>query len=226
MKRNYYIFIALIFINFTAAFAQNSEGKQVTTGAGYADEVYYSLANGDVKTVARNTWDIAFTTTKFDVTVLINDGFDTRLYEYPGADIGDWEDITDTTGLSSWDQLHNSEETWFWGAFNANSSGDFDYGWGEYNITTHNVEGNNIYIIILPDGTIKKIAIVQKNSIQNEWYFIYSDLDGGNFVEVSFDADDYTSYNFIHYSIVNQQFVEQEAASSDWDLLFTKYYDN
>jgi hypothetical protein len=131
----------------------------------------------------------------------------------------------DTTGMM-WNPLYNSIEDWEMGAFNAgtDTSNVFDYGWGVYNMATHNIAGDSLFVVKLADGSFKKMAIVQKNSVQNQWTFKYADLDGQNDTTVTFDADDYSSRGFIHYSLKNKQFVEQESAER-WQLLFTRYYD-
>ena len=136
--------------------------KEVVTGAGYADDVYYSLENGTVTTVARNNWDIAFVTQQMSVSVLANNGSGVELYTYPEGDIDDWATV-DTTGMD-WTPMYNSIETWDMGAFNANTipGDDFDYGWGRYNMTTHTIIGDSIFIIRTLADSIMKVAIVQK----------------------------------------------------------------
>ena len=52
--------------------------KEVVTGAGYANDVYYSLETGTVTTVDRDNWDIAFVTQVMSVSVLANNGFGCR----------------------------------------------------------------------------------------------------------------------------------------------------
>ena len=101
---------------------------------------------------------------------------------------------------------------------------DFDYGWGTYIPSTHNVLGDSIFIIKLSGGDYKKFTIVQKNAVQNTWHFKYADIDGNNEIDTTFDADNYKDETFIHYSITNNEIVEQEPAER-WQLLFTRYYD-
>ncbi len=203
--------------------AQTTE--TVSIGASYANEVYYSFDNGSVKTEPRNTWDIAFTTEVYDVSILANNGNEIELYTYPDGDISNWGDNLDISGISSWEQMYNSVESWTGGAFTANSTGHPDYGWGIYNTVTHNITGDSIFIIKLASGDYKKLAIVEKNSVENQWTFKYANTDGTDEQTVNFDADDYSSLNFIHYSIENNAIVEQEADKDTWELLFTRYYD-
>jgi len=199
--------------------------KEVVTGAGYADDVYYSLENGTVTTVARNNWDIAFVTQVMSVSVLANNGSGVELYTYPDGGIDDWATV-DTTGMD-WTPMYNSIETWDMGAFNANTipGDDFDYGWGRYNMTTHQITGDSIFIIRTLADSIMKVAITQKDPMTNTWEFKYAYLDGSNEQIVPLSAGAYVDKYFVHYSIDSTKFVDREPAMEDWDLLFTKYYD-
>ena len=201
------------------------EQKEVVTGAGYADDVYYSLENGTVTTVARNNWDIAFIAQVMSVSLLANNGSGVELYTYPDGDIDDWATV-DTTGMD-WTPMYNSIETFDMGAFNANTipGDDFDYGWGRYNMTTHQITGDSIFIIKTLADSIMKVAITQKNPMTNTWEFKYAYLDGSNEQIVPLSAGAYVDKYFVHYSIDSTKFVDREPAMEDWDLLFTKYYD-
>jgi hypothetical protein len=219
MKTFLTIFITIII--FGKIFSQTEES--VITGASYVNEVYYSFNKGSIKTAARTDWDIAFTTNVFDISILANTGVTgCELYTYPKGKIDDWESV-DTTGMK-WKPMYNSLDSWEEGAFTMNALGHPDYGWGIYNMGTHEIIGDSIFIIKLSTGDYKKLAIVKKISTQNQWIFKYENLDNTNLVEVTFDADDYPNRNFIHYSLNTEAFIEQEPTDY-WQLLFTKYYD-
>jgi len=230
MKRFLTLLLLIICTNFLNAQSQNRTAATnviVSTGAGYTNEVYYNFQNGSVKTSARNTWDIAFTTYKYDISILANNGNGIELRTYPNGDIFDWSTTLDVTGFDTWRKMYNSIDSWTLGAFcsNADPGNPMDYGWGVYNDINHHIVGDSILIIKLASGVFKKIIIVDKNAVENQWTFKYADLDGANEQTVNFDADNYSATNFIHYSIENQDFVVQEADKNSWDLLFTKYYD-
>jgi hypothetical protein len=201
------------------------EQKEVVTGAGYADDVYYSMENGTVTTVQRDNWDIGFVTQQMSVSVLANNGSGVELYTYPAGDIDDWATV-DTAGMD-WTPMYNSIETFDMGAFNANTipDDDFDYGWGRYNMTTHQITGDSIFIIKTLADSIKKVAIVQKSAMANTWEFKYANLDGTEEQIVPLNAASYVDNYFIHYSIDSTKFINREPAMTDWDLLFTKYID-
>jgi hypothetical protein len=220
MKKN----VLIILILFVTGSVFSQTNVDVSIGGGYPDEVYYDFVGGSVKTSSRSAWDVAFTTNVYDVSVLLNNGNGLELYTYPDGDIDDWESV-DITNIGDWPQMYNSIEYWEGGAFLMNALDHPDYGWGVYNDVTHNITGDSIFIIKLATGAYKKFAIIEKNSMANQWEFKYADIDGSNEVNETFDADDYATMNFIHYSIETGSFVEQEAGSDAWKLLFTRYYD-
>ena len=216
-----FTFLFLIYLG-SSIFAQTP--VQVITGADYANEVYYNFENDTLKSSPRNSWDIAFATNQMSASILANNGAGVMLYSYPGGTIDDWSTV-DTTGVEM-TPLYNSIEDWELGAFNdaTDTSNIFDYGWGVYNMSTHNVDGDSIFIIKLTNGDFKKLAIIQKNSIQNQWTFQYADLNGENDTTVTVDVDDYAESEFLYYSVVNDSVVGQEP-DERWQLLFTRYYD-
>jgi len=220
MKSIFTFLITVLLIS--SAFAQTS--VDVITGAGYPDEVYYNLTNDVSKTSPRNSWDIAFSSTQMSVSVLANNGTGVLVYTWTKGTIDDWETL-DTTGMA-WTPLYNSIEDWEFGAFNDNTdtSNVFDYGWGKYNIASHNITGDSIFIVKLVGGEFKKFAIQQKNAIQNVWKFQTANLDGTADTTITLDAKMYSKQSFIHFSLATNSVVEQEPAER-WQLLFTKYYD-
>ncbi|HEX7412305.1 MAG TPA: hypothetical protein VF298_09210, partial [Bacteroidales bacterium] len=138
MKKNFYISILAIALTaLSAQFlqARNSEGlvkDSVAMGAGYANEIYYSMANGQVASVPRTQWDIAFRTPNRSSSIMINEGASVMLYTYPKSDTSGWATV-DTVGIKSWKPMYNSQDDWENGAFSRNAKGHPDYGWGIYN---------------------------------------------------------------------------------------------
>lgn len=214
------LFAALVVVT-TGLFAQ--EEKEVTTGAGYANDVYYSLENGSVTTVPRNNWDIGFITQVFSVSILTNGGEGVELYTYSKGDTANWADL-DTTGMV-WDAMYNSLETWDMGAFSTHETGHPDYGWGIYG-GMGLITGDSLYVIKTVGGAYKKLAIVEKVSALNQWQFKYANLDGSEEMIVDLDANDYPDPSFIYYSLDSMKFQEGEPATEEWDLLFSKFWDN
>lgn len=207
-------------------FAQSN--VEVITGADYANENYYSFTSESINTSPRDNWDIAFVTDNFDVNVHANNGAGVMVYTYPNGDISSWDDV-DTAGMYMWPPMYNSVEDMGMGAFLRNSipGDDFDYGWGTYNMTTHQITGDSLFIVKTIAGDYKKFWIISRNPIpgNNSWDIKYADIDGSNEEMVTVSAENQTDKNMIHYSIDNNAIVEKEPASADWELLFTRYFD-
>lgn len=220
MKSIFTFLVTVLVIS--SAFSQTS--VEVLTGANYADEVYYNLNTDASKTSPRNNWDIAFNSAQMSVSVLANNGTGVMVYTWTKGAIDEWETV-DTTGMA-WKPLYNSIEDWEYGAFNDNTiAGDFfDYGWGKYNMASHNIAADSIFIVKLANGDFKKFAIEQKNAPQNVWTFKTANLDGTADTTIIMDADSYSNQSFIHFSLTSNTVVEQEPAER-WQLLFTRYYD-
>jgi hypothetical protein len=228
MKSNFYsgtiaLFIALFSLNSLPATAQESlVSDTVTMAAQYADEIYYSMEFGKAKTGPRNTWDIAFRTTKMSSSILTNDGAGVILYTYPMADTSGWMSI-DTNGMSSWTPMYNDPNDWENGSFSRNATGHPDYGWGIYNMVTHKITGDSLFIIKLRDGSLRKLWIEMKDAPENIYQFRYANLDNSGEQQILQDFDDYTAMDFMGFSIETNELVPYQPALDSWDILFTKY---
>jgi hypothetical protein len=197
--------------------AQTTE--TVSVGTSYANDVYYSLANGVIKTEPRNNWHIAFTTKIVDASILINEGLGVELY-LASTNLNDWATL-DTAGLTLV-PLHNSPATWTEGAFNANASGHPNYGWGIYNNITHNVSGTSIYILKMPDASLRKIAIDAMKT-NGDFELRIANLDGTNQQSKVFNKMAYNTKNFFYWDVANDILVDREPVKTTWDILFTRY---
>lgn len=227
--KNFFIILVLSLVAFYACEEDSSDpisetnNESISMGAGYIQDIYYNLENGVVSEVPRTNWDIAFSADPMSSSIIINDGAGVVLKEVPTIVDWQWSDATDTTGYSTWESFYNSNETWELGAFGQNAGTHPNYGWGEYNETTHNVEGVALYIIKLVNGDFKRIFIEIKDAMQQEYTFKYSNIDGSDEVAETISFAGLTE-NFIYYSIENKTVLtNREPDASTWDLLFTQY---
>lgn len=200
--------------------------ETVTINPGYTDQTFYSMSNGTVATVNNTNWDLAFQISGFEAAILINSKNNVRLFK-AGKDAGEWSTLTaaDTAGMTNF-ELFNNEAHWFNGAFNttADTSDEFDLGWGVYDMGTHIIIGDSLYFIKLSNNTYKKLWI---ESLSNAIYnFRYADLDGSNEVQRQFSKLNYNGKNFGYYSILNDQFIDREPLKQTWDLSFAQYVDH
>lgn len=200
------------------AFAQ---ADSIYFGASYSNQVYYSFANGEVKSSDNTTWDLAFGTGGFDTDIRINDGFGVELYLYPNGDTAAWSNV-DTAGMQNWPVRYNSDSSWNITAFAQPGITHPDYGWGIYNSTTHNVEGDSIYIIKLTDGSYKKLKM-DLMAVTGMMTFTYANIDGSNEIQGSFNKATYNTKKHVYYALTNDSIMDLEPAKDSWDIVFTKY---
>lgn len=209
-----------------------NKSETITLGAAYVNDVYYSLSNGLISTVPRANWDIAFSVSTRSSSIIINEGAGVVLKMFTNT--WSWDGPIDTTGYSTWTTLHNSNLTWEDGAFNQLAAGGYNhtnsalnYGWGDYDMASHNINGVTKYIIKLRDGSFKKLFIEQKNSVNQKYVFRFANMDGSSPVLVPELLATGTKANYVYYSLTDNSVVtNREPDASTWDLLFTKWIDN
>ena len=195
---------------------------QISMGNNYANQVFYSMQNGEIKNISNDNWDLAFTTDQYASTIRTNDGKGVELYTYHLGDTSDWQNINASIMNNLSPGMYNSEISWYDGAFENNSLGHPDYGWGVYNMINHNVTGDSLYIIKTINGNWKKIWIKELTTA-GEYIFKLANLDGSNEITQSILKTNYTDKNFIYFSIDQNTIIDREPISSEWDITFTKY---
>ncbi|MFT3885823.1 MAG: T9SS type A sorting domain-containing protein [Flavobacteriales bacterium] len=211
------LFSALLF---SAAQAQETVTVSLTPGS--AEQLWYSLTDGTQGHTALAGWDLAFEINGgSNAAVLVNTAGQDHVYQSPYT-VAQW-DALDTNGLAdSWVELQNSDTTWSVGALNQNLNGPFDLGWGVYNMATHVVAGDSIFVVKLSNGDWKKLRVDGLSS--GTYTFTYADLDGGMEQTGSITKSNYPGKNFAYWSMTTNAAIDREPVSSSWDLLFTKYY--
>ena len=73
----------------------------------------------------------------------------------------------DTAGISNWAKMYKSTASWEEGAFMAHATEHPDYGWGTYNMLTHGLIGDSIYIVKTVEGNYKRVWIREKPGYGN-----------------------------------------------------------
>ena len=195
----------------------------VAMGNGYANNVFYSMQNGEIADADNTGWDIAFDTRVLTAAILTNGPSGVELYTYPNADTSGWNAI-DTTGIGGWTPMFNSPYDWEDGAFNRNSGEFPDYGWGKYNMATHNLVGDSVYVIKLSDESWKKIWIVKKLSSLNTYVFRVANLDNSDEQEITIDNNDYISKQLVYYSLTEMKVKDLQPAVSELGYRIYKIY--
>jgi hypothetical protein len=204
----------------TGGYVSAQTAETISMGSGYANDIYYSVENGVVKTEANGNWDVAFTTDFFDASVIVNHAKGIEVF-VASDNASDWETI-DTVGVFA-NPVYNSTESWSVGAFNQNGTGQFNFGWGNYNTVTHNVSGSRIFILRYQDGSLKKM-IIDDMLTNGEWNFRIADLDGSNLIDETLNKTGNGDKYFMYYDIATETTVDREPVKGAWDMIFTKYY--
>lgn len=209
--------------------AQTEIKDSVEMGASYQNEVYYKLTDGSKTSVDATSWHLGFATNAMSVAIMTNAGIPgggmgqagMEVAVYPNGTVDDFSTV-DTAGFSTWPKLYNDSLDWEIGALNQNSIGGMDYGWGEYNLATHTVTGDSIYIFKIGMDAFK-VEIQEKAS--GVWSFRYAPIsDNGAGTQVSIDGPtNYSTKNFVFFNLVDGQIKDVEQA--DWDLWAVKYHD-
>ncbi len=236
MKRNVLSIIFLTLV--TAVSAQNTRVDSVSMGSGapaYPYDVFYNLATGDKDTVVNTNWHLAFAmrpalppaNVMRSTTVRINASRNVTLYK-SNFTSNQWSSF-DTAGFTTWPVMANGDSSWDVAAFNAdyNASNPFDYGWGQYNMNNHNVEGTKMFLLALGTGqakTYKKITI-QKLAYDTLWFFTFSNIDGTDSTTQTINKPDYKGKLFAYYNILTKTIIDREP-NRPWDLVFTHYRTN
>lgn len=216
-----YTFTFLFAVLAASLSAQQVSGS-VETGAGYANQVWYSMANGEVAAAPKDNWDLAFEISGFTSSIRYNEQKGMKLYAAPFT-IDEWAAL-DTTGMTAnWETLHNDPKSWERGAFNQHPTEDVDLGWGIYNPITHVVSGDSLYVIQLANGDFKKLRI--DNLASATFNFTFANIDGSAETEGQLVKSDFAGKNFGYYNLETNETVDREPASENWDITFTKYID-
>ena len=202
--------------------AQEIIFDQFTMGAGYENMIYYNVADGVVGEATMASWDLSFDVRPMGSSVRINCGMGHLLYFY--GELDQWE----TASIEGWElpePLRNDQTNWSNGAFNQGSdpTDDFDLGWGIYDFVTHIVSSDKMYVLLLPSGVYKKIAILSLNS--GVYTFKYANMDGTDEHEVQITKNDFSGKLHAFYNIENNEILDLEP-TSDWDFLATRYVDD
>ena len=211
------IFTTLLLFISLNLFSQN---QSISLLPSYTNQSFYSLENGEVTNLNNTDWDLAFSTATMSSSIRINAGMGTELYSYPLGDTTDWNTFN-SSNLSNWLPIYNSDTNWFVGAFDKNSTSMFDMGWGMYSMITHHVTGDSLYAIKTIGGDWKKLWI--QKLANDEYSFKYANLDGTNEINTSVSKLNYSDKNFIYYSLDQNSVLDREPNSIDWDITFTKY---
>lgn len=207
-------------------FAQTPIKDTVSMGPGYANAVYYNLRTGAKSQSAISTWHMSHTTVSRDNCIRLNHLNGVDVYAYPKGSNKDFSTM-DTAGWSSWKHLYNDIHTHELGALNqsTNAKNPMDFSWGIYNSTTHEIEGDSLYLFVINTPSFGKSYLKFMPILQTatgDLIFRFARLNGSidktdTLLQSSFTGKSYKYYNFTKGA------VQPEPIRENWDILFIRY---
>lgn len=219
----------------SGASAQTWVSDSVTMGAGYANDVFYSMHNGAQRTEPNTTWHLAFQVTPQgpygNVSVLANH-VQGNVMVYPLHLSANAKFATlaaaDTVGkLSS--PVYNSDTSWNYGAFNQMaSSNPFGFSWGIYDMGTHNVNGDSVYLIRVGTSNVTDYKVWIKQYVSTppdsvKWIFRIAKFDGTDDTTMIIRQPLFPNRLFAYYNVQTKATTDREPSKTTWDILFTRY---
>lgn len=233
MKSKFTLTIATLLTAFCAS-AQVWVSDSVTMGPGYGNDVFYSFGNGVSKTEPNNNWDLAFQIIpqggpSSNVAIFANHVQDTvSVYSLHLQASSNFATLTpsDTIGRTG-RPLYNSDTTWALGAFNMMAgSSPFDFSWGTYDMTTHHVNGDSLYLIKLNQAAYKVWVQKYSSTPVDSIYYLFriAKMDGtGDTTIKIYRKNGFTDRVFAYYNAKTRSILDREPSRSAWDVVFTRY---
>lgn len=217
------VYVALCLLISGVASAQMVEDS-ISMSAGYQNQVWYDFETGTQTEVAKGDYELSFgVESGFSSSIRFNHSAGALLWTYPNGTVADWSTV-DTNGLSTWEKNYDSPTNWYQGAFDkADPTNQFDLGWGQYDMTTHQVMGDSIYIVKLPNGAYKKLII--ESLISGVYTIKYANLDGSSELTNTLAKSAFSNKFFGYFSLTNNEVLDLEPAKDQWDVWFGQYMD-
>ena len=196
----------------------------LTTGAQYANRVFFDLSANNIVSQPANTWDVAFyRVSAMDFGTRINDAQNIEVYE-ASNDPANWNNI-DIANIGSWGEpLYNPDQTSSLqeGAFEQGSAA---YGWGSYNAGNHHIEGKVIFVLkYLSTNSYVKLII---DDYFGGYTFRYSKWNGTSWdatqTKTIANGTDDAFFNYFSFD-TGDKVPNLEPAKANWDLMFTRYF--
>lgn len=212
---------------FLTAGAQTSTDT-ISMGAGYANQVFLNLQNGEKHASSIADWHIAHTTLAMDNSIRLNHAAGVFAYIYPKGDNADYNKM-DTSGWMTWDKPYNDMKDETMGALNRQKdvSNQWDFSWGVYDASSHEVVGDSLYLITVgmgPEMKIYKFMPIKQDKMGN-FIFEFGPLD-----DIAGEPDTIKSMAanggmFKYFNLTMDKQMSIESNGGEWHLNFNRYYD-
>ncbi|MBN8670248.1 MAG: T9SS type A sorting domain-containing protein [Chitinophagales bacterium] len=232
MKLKSLLFIGASVLGLNAN-AQTWVADSVEMGAGYANDVFYSLKNDSISAASNANWHLAFQTlppigANSNVSILANHVAGKvnvySLHMKANGKYGTALTNSDTAGKIA---LYNSDTSWNLGAFNRmnNPSDPFDFSWGSYDVTSHSVLGDSLYLITINNDAYQVWVQEYKSTPADSISYLVriAKFDGTADRQIRiYRKNGYTDRNFAYYDVVNDVIRDREPSRTSWDFVLTR----
>ena len=215
------IFTFFLLFTFSISFAQVLEDS-VIMGPSYTNDIFYSFDNGEVGSYSGASWTVAFYNKSQSGAIMLNGGRGVELWN-ASDDISQFANIIDTVGIGSWTKLHDTDTTWEkHSAFEGDAlNSQWNYGWGDYDISTHIIQGSRIFVLKSIEQNYFKVIVEKKD--YGVFHYRYASLDNSFDTTILINTPDYLNKSYAYLDMDNHTLQDREPNHSEWDLLFTKY---
>lgn len=207
----------------TANLSASEYTVDINGSGGKTKSVFFNAKTGET-TEIDNDWELGFSlSVEPTATIFANHSY--KVYVVPGSDFDTFGTEIDTTGMAeNWDEWINDLNDWNYGALNIGKGGflegDIDYGWGRYNMNSHFVTGDKVFI--LTDGDRNTYQVVIDGLYSNEYIFLWAELDGSNELEGSVKKTDYSD-SFMAFFDFDTETATAMPQTGSWDFVVEKY---
>ncbi|HTO17332.1 MAG TPA: T9SS type A sorting domain-containing protein [Edaphocola sp.] len=211
--------------------AQNWINDTIETGTNYSSNIYYSLADGITGSAAADNWHLGLSVDRFSETIITNSADKgVKIYEISAdtSDFGTDLNAALTTQISTHPMsFYNSNLTWNKGALNYASLPL--YGWANYDMNTHWLNGGVVFGFITGTDTLQ-LFVKEKQTTPSNNSPIYivqtAKMDGSNQQTYTINASASNGRNFTYMNIMDGTSIEREPLRENWDFVFSNYNDS
>ena len=231
MKLKSLLFIGASVLGLNAS-AQTWVADSVEMGAGYANDVFYSLKNDSIAAGSNTNWHLAFQTlppigASSNVSILANHvAGKVNVYSLHLKASSKFGNLT-TSDSAGKVLLYNSDTSWNFGAFNKmnNPGNPFDFSWGLYDATSHSVLGDSLYLITINNDAYQVWVQEYKSTPADSISYVVrmAKFDGTSDRQIRiYRKNGYTDRNFAYYDVVNDVVRDREPSRTSWDFVLTR----
>lgn len=234
MNKNKLLFslLALVLLNFNSYSQASWQAPwvydTVSLLPGVSQDVFYSMGTGISRQENNKNWHLAFSMSPVidSAAVWANHQsgnnftkvFNVHKDKTQFASVG----LADTSTSTL---MFNNDHGYFDGAFNRiPSSNPFNFGWGTYDMASHNVFGDSVFIV-RAGGTYYKLLIDSLNGFTTTYYFRVENISTPS-TAVSYvlsKQPNFANRLFAYFNLGTGADTNREPLNTSWDLWFGRY---